>query len=82
MPVSGPGLQISDASCAPGERAVSGGYVLRDVIFASVTEFWSLPTPFEDGGVPTGWQVGVDDGGSEKQITAHAVCVPDPDAVS
>jgi hypothetical protein len=74
---SGPGLQISDASCAEGEHAVSGGYVLSGVIFSTVTELWSLPTPFEEDARPTGWQAGIDDGGSEKLITAHVVCVPD-----
>jgi hypothetical protein len=69
-------LQASDASCLPGERAVSGGYVVQGVNFGSVTEFWSLPTPFEDGGTPTGWQAAIGDGGEDKVITAHVICVP------
>jgi hypothetical protein len=56
---------------------VSGGYVTRQVDHGSVTEEWSLPTPVEDGGIPTGWQVAVNDAGSDKQITAYVVCVPD-----
>jgi hypothetical protein len=75
--VSGPGLQISDAACAEGEYAVSGGYVVQDVNFSTVSELWSLPTPFEEGGSPTGWQAGFNDGGAEKLFIAHVVCVPD-----
>ena len=76
-PASGSGLQVSDAACLSGEHAVSGGFVVRNVIFASVTDQWSLPTPLEDGGVPTGWQAAVNDGSSTKQVTAYVVCVPD-----
>jgi hypothetical protein len=70
-------LQTSDASCLPGEHAVSGGFVIREVDFATVVEQWSLPTPFSEGGVSTGWQAGINDGGANKQITAHVICVPD-----
>ena len=75
--VSGPGLQISDAACGEGEHAVSGGYVVRDANFSTVTELWSVPTPFEEGDQPTGWQAGINDGGADKLITAHVICVPD-----
>ena len=70
-------MQISDAACLPGEHAVSGGYVIRQVDVATVTEQWSLPTPADEGEVPTGWQVAVNDGGFNKQITAYVICVPD-----
>jgi len=70
-------LQISDAACRAGEHAVSGGYVIRDVNFATVTEQWSLPTPVDEDGVPTGWQVAINDGGPNAQITAYVICVPD-----
>jgi hypothetical protein len=56
---------------------VSGGFVVRDVNFATVTEQWSVPTPFTEGDVATGWQVAINDGGPDKQITAYVVCVPD-----
>jgi hypothetical protein len=75
--MSGPGLQVSDAACLTGEHAVSGGFVVRDVNFATVTEQWSVPTPFTEGDVATGWQVAINDGGPDKQITAYVVCVPD-----
>jgi hypothetical protein len=67
----------SDAACKTGEHAVSGGFLIRDVSFGSVTEQWSLPTPFEEGAVPTGWQAAINDGGPTKEITAYVICVPD-----
>ena len=70
-------MRVSDANCRPGEHAVSGGYVMREVNFATVTEQWSLPTPFAEDGVPTGWQVAINDGGPTKRITAYVICVPD-----
>jgi hypothetical protein len=74
---AGPGPLTSDASCQSGEHAVSGGYVVTDADFSTVTELWSLPTPFTDGGTPTGWQAAINDGGPNKHITAHVICVPD-----
>ena len=74
---SGPGLQVSDAVCRRGEHAVSGGSILRQVDFATLTEQWSLPTPAEEDAVPTGWQIAVNDGAFDKQVTAYVVCVPD-----
>jgi hypothetical protein len=56
---------------------VSGGFVIREVNFATVTEQWSLPTPFTEDGVPTGWQAAINDGGPTKRITAYVLCVPD-----
>jgi hypothetical protein len=50
---------------------------LRQVDYASVTEQWSLPTPIDESSVPTGWQVAVNDGSFDKQVTAYVVCVPD-----
>ena len=50
---------------------------MRDVNYATVTEQWSVPTPFAEDGVPTGWQVAINDGGSHKRITAYVICVPD-----
>jgi hypothetical protein len=70
-------LRVSDANCRPGEHAISGGYVMREVNFATVTEQWSLPTPFVEDGIPTGWQVAINDGGHNKRITAYVICVPD-----
>jgi len=49
---------------------------MREVNFATVTEQWSLPTPFIEDGVPTGWQVAINDGGAKKRITAYVICVP------
>jgi hypothetical protein len=56
---------------------VSGGFVMRGVNQATVTDQWSLPTPFADGGVATGWQAAIDDGGANKAVTAYVLCVPD-----
>jgi hypothetical protein len=70
-------LRVSDANCRPGEHAISGGYVMREVNFATVTEQWSLPIPFAEDGIPTGWQVAINDGGPKKRITAYVICVPD-----
>ena len=70
-------MRVSDANCRPGEHAVSGGYVMREVNFATVTEQWSLPIPFVEDGIPTGWQVAINDGGPNKRITAYVICVPD-----
>jgi hypothetical protein len=70
-------LLVSDASCQDGEHAISGGFIAQQLFYASVTEHWSLPTPFEEDAVPTGWQVAFNDGGSEKELTAYVICVPD-----
>jgi hypothetical protein len=70
-------LLVSDASCQEGEHAVSGGFVIQQVNYAAVTEHWSLPTPFEEDAVPTGWQVAFNDGNPDKQVTAYVLCVPD-----
>jgi hypothetical protein len=70
-------LRVSDAGCLRGEHAVSGGFVIREVNFATVSEQWSLPTPFSEGGVPTGWQAAIKDGGAHKRITAYVICVAD-----
>jgi hypothetical protein len=50
---------------------------MREVNFATVTEQWSLPTPFAEDGIPTGWQVAINDGGPKKRIIAYVICVPD-----
>ena len=56
---------------------MSGGFLLRNVEYGSVTEQWSLPTPFADDGVATGWQAAINDGGANKEITAYVLCVPE-----
>ena len=50
---------------------------MRDVDFATVVDHWSVPTPFADGGVPTGWQVAVKGGGAAKRIIAYVICAED-----
>ena len=74
---AGPGTLVSDAACRSGEHAISGGFHIRGEGFAAITQRWSLPTPFEEDAVPTGWQAGISEGGSDTTITAYVICVPD-----
>ena len=73
---TGPGLRVSDANCRPGEHAVSGGYVMREVNFATVTEQWGLPIPFAEA--DTDWMAGRHQRRrAPKRVTAYVICVPD-----
>ena len=68
------------AQCEPGEHAVGGGYFLALEDPSQTIEFIaSLPEPFEDGTVPTGWaaEANATAPGGDKEIRAFAVCVPD-----
>ncbi len=52
---TGKGSATATASCAPGERAVSGGFDIGGW-GATVSPFRSAPVPNETGATPTGWQ--------------------------
>jgi hypothetical protein len=70
----------SKAACQPGEHAVGGGFDYSLIDTLQIINFVSsVPDPFLDGVVPTGWVAGVnaEPPGGAKQIRAYVICVPD-----
>lgn len=70
----------SVATCEPGEHAVGGGYFLAIEDTDQIIDFVaSIPDPFTDGTVPTGWSAEANAvfPGGDKEIQAFAICVPD-----
>jgi hypothetical protein len=62
-----PGVNRSNASCQPGERAVGGGGTTSNGVLDE-----SKPTP--TGGTPTGWTATAYDGMSTADVQAFVVC--------
>ena len=75
--VSGAGLQIAEVLCGPSRHVMSGGFQLFRANYASIPTLSSVPSAFTPSGIPTGWSLVVNDGGSDKILEAWALCVPD-----
>jgi hypothetical protein len=62
-----PGVNRSNASCQPGERAVGGGGTTSNGLLDE-----TKPTPA--GGTPTGWTATAFDGMSTADVQAFVIC--------
>ena len=71
---SGPGFINSQAFCNPGEHAMSGGYFLLNVDWATFVQMENVPIE-NDAGVPIGWSAGIETSGGNKSIGTRVLCV-------
>jgi hypothetical protein len=73
---AGAGFINSQAFCNPGEHAVSGGYLLFNVDWATFVQMENVPIDNE-AGVPIGWSAGIQTSGANTAIAARVLCVAD-----
>lgn len=62
--------------CEPGERATGGGAIVFGYPGDQVKIGWSVPSPTNEGGTPTGWWVGLQTAvaNAGASVSAYVVC--------